>query len=293
MNHELFIYGSIVIVTIVLITSTFYLLQTKQANILKQQQLTGFNVLVQLRKLLTNVQQHRGLSNGLLNGDINLASRLSQQASQVDDNINYLNQHYQQAISDKTLQPLSRWQAITEHWSRLSHNTHKHTPGNSMQQHNKLILNILYFIDDITELHQIYKIADMQSESMRHDWLDLLFTAENIGQIRAIGTGVAAARKCTSVERIRLNFLCHSLQQSVEEGLPLSDTSAITALVDTVTEQIIIENPEIEVEQFFNIASKCIEIVFNEFDTISRQLEAVVTPSNTGLIQSNNYARSS
>jgi len=291
MSHSIFIYGLIFIFSSLLITISIYFLQTKQRNALKQQQITGFQVLTQLRRLLTSVQQHRGLSNGLLNGDLNLASRLSQHTALVNDIINCINQNYKTAVLDEKSQPLSRWQSITEHWPRLAQNTRKLTPENSLQQHNKLILNILYFIDDISEQHQIYKIADMQGESMHHDWLELLFTAESIGQIRAIGTGVAAGKECTSVERIRLNYLCHSLQQSLDDGLPLSDAAPIKNLLNTISERITIPNPDIEAEQFFNIASECIEIVFNEFDTISRQLEAVVIPRNKGLIQSNEHAQ--
>ena len=280
MNNSILIYGLTILVSTMLIAMGIYLLKNQQFNALRIQQITGFNTITQLRELLSHVQQHRGISNGLLNGDASLTTRLTPLTLKVSNNIARINNECKEALFDEQLQPLSRWASITEHWSRLSKNTNQLTTANNLQQHNKLILNILYFIDDIAERHQIYKIVDAQGGSMRHMWLELLFTAENIGQIRAIGTGVAAAKTCTSVERIRLNYLCHSLQQSLEDGIMLENSEQIRQLLQVVVQQITIAAPSIKAEEFFNLASTCVEQILQEFDKQLQLFEQEIMPEN-------------
>ncbi|MDX2321737.1 MAG: nitrate- and nitrite sensing domain-containing protein [Moritella sp.] len=283
MNNSILIYGFTILVSTMLIAMGIYFLKNQQRNALRIQQITGFNAVTRLRELLSHVQQHRGISNGLLNGDTSLTARLTPLTAKVSNNIARINLEFKASVFDEQLQPLSRWTSITEHWSRLSIKTEQLTSANNLQQHNKLILNILYFIDDIAERHQIYKIVDAQGESVRHMWLELLFTAENIGQIRAIGTGVAAAEKCTSVERIRLNYLCHSLQQSLEDGIMLENSEQIRQLLQVVVQQITITVPSITAEEFFNLASACVEQILQEFDKQLQQFEQDIMPKNANL----------
>jgi hypothetical protein len=280
MNNTILIYGLTILVSILLIAMSIYLVKTHQCNALRSQQITGFNIVTRLRELLSHVQQHRGISNALLNGDVSLTSRLRPLTLKVSDSIDGINKEFKVGDVDEQLQPLPRWESITEHWSRLSIKTNQLTSANNLQQHNKLILNILYFIDDIAEQHQIYKIVDAQGEAMRHMWLELLFTAENIGQIRAIGTGVAAANTCTSVERIRLNYLCHSLQQSLDDGLMLANSEQIRQLLHVVAQQVTIDVPSIKAEEFFNLASTCVEQILQEFDKQLQQFEQQIMPEN-------------
>ncbi|WP_017221443.1 nitrate- and nitrite sensing domain-containing protein [Moritella dasanensis] len=280
MNNTILIYGLTILVSILLIAMSIYLIKAHQCNALRSQQITGFNIVTRLRELLSHVQQHRGISNALLNGDVSLTSRLTPLTLKVSNSIDGINKEFKAGDVDEQLQPLPRWESITEHWSRLSTKTNQLTSANNLQQHNKLILNILYFIDDIAEQHQIYKIVDAQGEAMRHMWLELLFTAENIGQIRAIGTGVAAANTCTSVERIRLNYLCHSLQQSLDDGLMLANSEQIRQLLHVVVQQVTIAVPSIKAEEFFNLASICVEQILQEFDKQLQQFEQIIMPKN-------------
>ena len=276
MNIIMMDYAIITVALSILITTALYLLQRHHVNALRHKQLQGFLVLTQLRSLLTHVQQHRGISNGWLNGDESLTQRLNSLAKHVTADINYIHQQFPDAIMQAHTHAVPRWEAITTHWPRLTRNTEKLTPANNLDQHNKLILNILYFIDDIAEHYQIYKLTDTQDQALRHDWLNLLFTAESIGQIRAIGTGVAARKNCSSVERIRLNYLCHSLQQSVEDGMSSTSAAAISTLVTTIEIHITTPQPNMAAEQFFSMASQCIELVFTEFDKQSQEFEQLI-----------------
>lgn len=266
-------YAIIISAMAVLIAIALYVLQKQHAKVLRHKQMQGFLVLTQLRSLLTHVQQHRGISNGWLNGDDSLTQRLRSLAKQVTADIDHIHQQFPDATKQSQKQAVPRWESITTHWPRLTQNTSNLTTANNLEQHNKLILNILYFIDDIAEHYQIYKLTDAQDQSQRHDWLNLLFTAESIGQIRAIGTGVAAGKTCSSVERIRLNYLCHSLQQSIEDGIDSASSEAMKTLIITIESDITIAQPNISAEHFFSLASQCIELVFKEFDRQSQQFE--------------------
>ena len=276
MNISIKDYAFIITASAVVISIALYLLQRQHTKLLREKQMQGFLILTQLRSLLTHVQQHRGISNGWLNGDDTLAQRLTSLAKQVTADIDHIHQQFPDVTMQSQVQPVPRWESIATHWPRLIRNTANLTIANNLEQHNKLVLNILYFIDDIAEYYQIYKLTDAQDQSQRHDWLNLLFTAESIGQIRAIGTGVTARKSCSSVERIRLNYLCHSVQKRIEDGIDVTSAEAIKTLIMTIESDITIAQPCISMEQFFSLASHCIELVFKEFDRQSQQFEQLL-----------------
>lgn len=268
------IYSSVYSIFIVLTVSTtclvmFYLFISKKRQQTNTHKLLGFNIIYQLRELLMRVQQHRGISHGLLNGDLELKSRLLTLKS-------HINQHIAEFEKNNPHTQPERWNSITEHWAKLSVYSDKQlstysdslTASNNLQQHNKLILNLLYYIEDTSKQYQLFKQQQIfkQHKPVESAWLQLLFTAESIGQIRAIGTGVAASKTCSSVERIRLNYLCHSLQQKISDQSVTCHIHSVQTLLDIVEQQLLQDSVTTTAEAFFNLASECISSFYKEFD---------------------------
>ncbi|MGX9416223.1 hypothetical protein ACWU4D_02615 [Vibrio sp. WJH972] len=219
----------------------------------------GIKWLKQFRLLLALVQQHRGLSNGLICGDKELLHRLtplSQSINQLRDQL---------IVQGSWLSDNDRWSGIDSHWQRLSVNFETLSAKNNFDQHCKLITNILYLIDDVAEEYRLYEVKDKQEQSIRYLWQDLLVTAENIGQARALGTGVAAAGICTSVDRIRLSYLHQSITNVVKHS---SDKKAVVELLQVIEQKIIIDVPTVNAKSYFDSATVALESVLSEFDAI-------------------------
>ncbi|GIC76538.1 nitrate- and nitrite sensing domain-containing protein [Moritella sp. F3] len=246
---------------------SFLLLQMQQQQQSRRQlQIDGLIKLNVMRKLLTRMQQHRGLSNGILHGEEDLKPRLIA----VTEKVNQLNIEIADMYPD--LSDNERWQAMRDHWQRLAADYFNLNIRNNLEQHNKLVLNLLYLINDIAFDNKLHQLNNNNSESIQFLWQELLFTAESIAKIRAIGTGIAAAKVCTRAERIRLSYLCQSLEQSINIQKNPDYLLKISYLLKVIDTEIMISRPTIKADRFFNIATESIDMILISFD---KQLNSV------------------
>jgi hypothetical protein len=237
----------------------------------KQRLVSGLIWLKHFRSLMILVQQHRGLSNGYLCGDQSLQSRIQPLQSKINQAIHQLEQGGDWLANNPD------WPNIKHHWGRLSEGFKYLTPSNSLEQHTKLIMNVLYLIDDCAEQHRLYEMKDKQQRSIRYLWQTLLVTIENIGQARAVGTGVAAAGVCNSVDRIRLSYLHQAIDGVQVETSDRSASNAVTQLLNVLEQRVNIDNPAVSANEYFDIATLALEEVLQHFDNALHELEISVT----------------
>lgn len=163
----------------------------------------GLHLLKGLRQLLEHLQQHRGLSTGYLGGDHSLKPKVDQTRASIRADLNNLDA--------SSLSYHERWEAFTDHWSRLERSALSLPGSENIKQHNQLIANMLQLIEDIAAHHNLLFMTH-PGDGVGTLWRELLYTTEWLGQARALGTGIAAAGQSTGVERIRLGFLCERIQ---------------------------------------------------------------------------------
>lgn len=217
----------------------------------------GVVYLQHLRELLTYVQQHRGLTTGFINGnhaaksDIEaLSLKIKRALVQVDEAGEWIHSNV-------------KWASLIDHWSRLGQLYLQANPDKNFNQHNVLIANLLYLIDDVADAHHLTKVT---GDAMDTDWRYLLSIAEYIGQVRALGTGVAAKGVCSSVLRIQLNHLRNKIASSVDGAWPVQARTDIQQLLHCIETQLIVDQPSIKPDDYFKLATCCIEHVLYQFD---------------------------
>lgn len=221
----------------------------------------GVEYIKLLRILLTYVQQHRGLTTGFINGNAavkpdieKITVKIKNIMVEIDDAGEWIHDNV-------------KWISLVDHWSRLRMNYVQGDADKNFKQHNVLIANLLYLIDDVADVHHLSKIT---GDAMDTDWRYLLSIAEYIGQARALGTGVAARGECSSVLRIQLNHLRNKIASSVDSSWPEKSRGEIQQLLRCIETQVIIEYPSIQASDYFKLATNCIEHVLDQFD---RQIE--------------------
>ena len=246
--------------------------QARKQQIKRYQQ--GISLLQLLRVTLTKTQQHRGLSNGFLHGDRSTQGKISQLQREIAQQSVLLETNSRWLVDNE------RWLAIKDHWQRLSTHYINHQPSYSLAQHNKLILSILHLIEDCAEQHHLQELGLQEQTSIEHLWKSLLFNAEFIGQARAVGTGVTTAKRCRSVERIRLKYL-HSKLSDYHHSLSGAACSrALSSLLTTIETEVIINQPKISSSKYFNLATRALETSMKEFDQgLSELSQQVATRS--------------
>lgn len=221
----------------------------------------GIEYIKRLRSLLTLVQQHRGLTTGLINGNLSVKPEIEKIALNIKKTIDDLN------LTDNWMSNNVEWSSLVDHWTRVGVGYLQGDADKNFKQHNILIANLLYLIDDVADAHHLSK---MTGDSMDTDWRYLLSIAEYIGQARALGTGVAAKGECSSVLRIQLNHLRNKIASSMDSSWPDNSRVEIQQLLFCIETQLIVERPSIQAGDYFKLATRCIEHVLEQFD---RQIE--------------------
>jgi hypothetical protein len=220
---------------------------------------SGLHFLSSFRQLLNLLQQHRGLSNGVISGDTSLKSRIAPLQAKISTQMTWLTHN------NAWLANNPNWEGITEHWQLLSKRYESLDSISCISQHSKMIANLLYLIDDCSEYHKLYELKNEAGESIRYLWQEQLESAEWVGQARAVGTGVAATQRCSSVERIRLKYLHTAIDENLHQ-LNLSNDKKLTELLQVIDANLLSDRPEYSAENYFDLATEAIEQIYTNFD---------------------------
>jgi len=271
-------------IIVLAITVIFAVQHKKKANHKKMQQ-RGLAHLGQIKKIITYVQQHRGLMAAWLNGD-----------TSVEEQLKVLKQNITQesALLAATLvYKNERWIAFTDHWQRLIHVKSTPAVSSSFEQHTMMVRNLTYLLEDVAEKSHL--TADYLTEfaNIGYIWRELILATENIGQSRAIGTGVAAQKFCSSVDKIRLNFLIQTMTEVTEQTLQQlsyfpEEKSLHTELVQKATEKMneltrviaieLVNTQKITIDnqQYFQLATDTMVTMNNIFEHQVKQLNTAL-----------------
>lgn len=251
-----------VVLPLLFIVFIAYSIRTKRAaaNQLFQQ---GIGYIKKMRELLAAIQQHRGLTTGFINGNKDsknqietLGKRIATIFTEINAQGHWLNEN-------------SKWLSLGDHWNRLSLAYLQGDSENNFKQHNVIIANLLYLIEDVADVHHLCKAG---GGTLDTDWRYLLSIAEYIGQARALGTGVAARGVCSSVLRIQLNHLRNKISGAIAGPWPENSKREIAELLVCIEQQLIVDVPSISAADYFKLATRCIDHVLEQFDTQVEQL---------------------
>jgi len=225
------------IVSIFLLFSLLILLHLQRLRLSRQKAHQRLQQLGYLREIITGLQRHRGLSNGLLSGDQSLKGDLDTARRQLDATI--------QKANDLVNSHQDSWSNLFDHWSRLREGRIQEAENN-LAQHHLIIRNSIFLLQDLAASLDL-DAAD-QLEFLSCIWQDVIQAAEWAGQARALGTGIAAAHKSSAEQRIRLRFLYQKIRE-------LSDQAFSTLHQSEVGRSFNLTRCRSSVDQFL----KCIE----------------------------------
>jgi len=257
--------GVCCVVAIAIVFSSMVSRQRRQ-----QRQAKGLQWLSSFRELLSHIQKHRGLTSGYLNGGERLVADIEAIQRMVSSDFSMITR------IDNTIEGNSRWCGLTQHWARLAGNYPSHTPAHNLAQHNMLIKNVLYLIDDLAQDCDLLLLKNSQDKPLHLYWRELLSATEYIGQVRAIGLGVSTAEHCDSISRIRLNYLCEKIEGNAQRlwqelGNDPKQANSIEALIDCIQQQLILERPSIAPADFFELATTAIDALLEQFDRLIKE----------------------
>lgn len=252
--------------------------RTRLAQLASQQ--TGIAINRELKQLLGKLQQHRGMVSGYLNGDASFKYKISALQAEID-------RETEQIAARLLALPAHRagFESIQSHWRKLSPTVLHGTREQSFDNHCQLISAVLDLIRDIAERSLLHRDSACPFGFIEIVWHLLPDTAEAIGQTRAIGTGIAAAGRSLSTERIKLGYLLTRIRNAagrLESGIARTPSAMagaefrrsfgevqqrIVSLVGDIEQQLLAtERPEIDSAGFFAHATQTLNGVFDLYD---------------------------
>ncbi len=225
----------------------------------QQAKQSGLQHLTTLRQLLAAIQQHRGITNGVLCGDDKLQSRLPSLQSDINDHLQTLTH------LDEGVRNTSSWQSVEENWPRVRVQFTQWPAEQNLANHNQLLASLLESVEECAQHYRLTELPQEKGESIAMLWNDLLRIAECVGQARALGTGVAAKAACSSVERIRLKYLHQSIDRFVI-AQHHSDFPTVKKLLGTIENKVLVLVPSVAAVDYFDDATAALDEVFRVFD---------------------------
>lgn len=195
---------------IVVLGLKFYVI-AKRKRLLKGQ-LSGLRLSSELKKLLVNIQQHRGRVVTFSRGDASFRPKILGAQRAVNDTIGSLVQ-----LSAGNPDAARALNEIIGEWKRLEQAVWGLSTENGFVEHSRLIDKILNVIGTVAEQNQLRSYRGCSAEYVNITWRLVPAMAEALGRARAVGSGIAATGRAKALDRIRLGFLIQKIKASVQQ----------------------------------------------------------------------------
>ena len=255
-----------------------------------RRRLEGIRLNGQIKQLLTNLQQHRGMVNAILSGDHSFASKISKKQEGIESDLRAIGSRLGDGLLTTT-----RWENIRENWQALHQQALQLAPEESFKRHSDLIREVLHCMGDVAERTQVGGVHPVDPALVDLLWSKLPAAAEGVGQARGMGASVAARGHCSSVARIKLRFLEERIRetmQRVSADLARIDSSragslagdwqeangAVIHFLDLLESALLnVERPTLDAGHYFDTATQALDAVFRVYDRACGAMESALT----------------
>lgn len=246
-----------------------------------QRRLHGISALQTAVSLMTALQQHRGMSVSLLNGNDSFRTGLINKQAEARAILARMT-----ALIDETpeLAPdCVTLAGLIEEWEAIARDYRQFTGEQSFARHTELVRRTIHLIGDMGEhLGLMDNEGTLLAQLSNLLLLRLPLLMESIGQARALGSGYAAKGQVGAVGRIRLSFLESHIRECRENmHLPGNNGGAAAEKVEALLhllEKEFIQTDEVNIspEQFFRAASEAIEACLKLWQDVAQHTESAI-----------------
>jgi methyl-accepting chemotaxis protein len=168
-----------------------------------QSELQGIQTVKPLQKLIQVMQQHRGLSSGVINGDATLAEKRAAKEKDVAAALT--------AVEATLAGPLAQapeWAALKRDWEQIRGSGLSLTAAENFTRHTVAIRRLLDFLARVGEDSRLMLDPDYASAFiMGMVVYKMPETLEPLGQLRARGTGILAKKAISEAQRVEISRL--------------------------------------------------------------------------------------
>ncbi|UCV09295.1 methyl-accepting chemotaxis protein [Dechloromonas denitrificans] len=201
-TSKFFVLGAAVAAVMLVLLFTVYINLSRDIETASKE-LAGLQMLKPMNRLTQSMQQHRGLSSGVLNGNEAMKDK---RAAKENDVVAAL------AATDAELSPQLRqsaaWQAIRQDWEQIRTQGLGWAPPDNLKRHTAMIDKVLVFMIDVADATELTLDPVMDT----YYFMDTVVSKmpamlEPLGITRARGTGVLTRKELSAQLRIDIASL--------------------------------------------------------------------------------------
>lgn len=228
-----------------------------------RKELEGTAVIKPLVETIQYVQQHRGLSSGVLTGSNELKAPLVEKELHIEVAFNNVNAH----LSANTKQ-LESWESIMAKWKHIQTGGLQLSREDNFTVHTQLISEMLLLAGNMNDDYGLTADADLDTFYLAHTLSnELLRALEHLGQTRALGTGFLGVKKISEQQKILMNSLIWQL----------NDTLAVL---------------KVSIDKAARYNSRIEDVLFSTYDNIQKTSQHVIDEVRSDVL-SENFSMSS
>ena len=175
-------------------------------------ELAGIEVIKPMQKLVQAMQQHRGMSAGVIAGNEAMKERRATKEKEISEVV--------QQVSGKMKPALAggeKWKGIVEEWKQIAADGLNWTGTENFARHTALIDRTLLFFMDVGDEYALTLDADIDSYYLIDTVLGKAPTAlERLGQMRARGTAVLTKKQMADQQKADMSMLMGELNTALK-----------------------------------------------------------------------------
>jgi methyl-accepting chemotaxis protein len=253
-------------------------------------ELAGVQILKPMNRMVQYIQQHRGLSAGLLGGNEAMKDKRSAKEKEVQDALAAT-----EAVLAEKLRQMPAWQKIRTDIETLRAQGLTWSVPENIAFHNRLIDLVLLFIVDVADNTELTLDPVMDTYYMM-DTVVIKMPAmlERLGQTRARGTGVLAKKEISATMKIDMASTLAEMTSTLRaqninldkvaryaptmrdslSGPQQSFTTDVQKILTLVREDILGERFQTPSQEYFTMTTALIDQGYKMmFDTLIPQFE--------------------
>ena len=203
--------GFVALIAIAVLQVTLY---RQLATVIEpsHQEIIGISRIKGLNQLISAMQQHRGLSSGVLNGNEALKEKRANKEKEVLRLFDDVETGLTPELKNNPI-----WQAIRLDWTQIQRDGLSWIAPKSFEQHTKMISQALVFVVTVADVSALTLDPDIDSYYLM-DTIVVKMPAvlERIGQLRARGTGILSKKVIEDQQKSDLGILLGELRSTLQ-----------------------------------------------------------------------------
>ncbi|MDP3439667.1 MAG: nitrate- and nitrite sensing domain-containing protein, partial [Azonexus sp.] len=201
-TQKFLLLGVAMAVVMVVLLTTVYSNLSRDIETARHE-IAGLQMLKPMNRMVQFMQQHRGLSSGVLNGNEAMKDKRIAKEKEVAEMVLATD-----AALSSFLRETARWKAIRQDWADIAAQGMSWAPPENIKRHSVMIDKVLIFMGDVADAAQLTLDPAMDTYYFM-DTVVMKMPAmlEPMGITRARGTGILAKKELTLQERLDISVL--------------------------------------------------------------------------------------